>query len=112
MVVGLPVAITAASHAAVRAVGKFATVVAVAHRRSDVVAVTVVVTVVLVMVVVVVVDGITAMVMVPRVVVSPIVIGIVPAPAVVEPVVIPIGRVVVWTVIVIRPPPIISHVNT
>ncbi len=112
MVVGLPVAITAASHAAVRAVGKFATVVAVANRRPDIIAVTVVVTVVLVMVVVVVVNGITAMVMMPRIVVSPIVIRIVPAPAVVETVVIPIGRIVVGTVIVIRPPPIISHVNT
>ena len=111
MVVSLPVAITA-SHRAVRPAREFAPIIAVAHRRSDVVAVTVVEAVVLVMMVVVVVNGVIAMVMVPRIVISPIVIRIVPAPAVMETVVIPIGRVVIGAIVIVRPPPIVTHINT
>ena len=113
MVVGLSVAVTASCHSATVSIGKLAPVIAVPYRRSDVVAVSVVVAVVVVVVVVVVVDGFkTGMVMVPRIVVCPMVVRTVPAPAIVETIVIPIGRVVVWTVVVARPPPIVTHVNT
>lgn len=91
MVVGLPVAITVSGHSAMRPSREFTPVIAIAHRRPDVVTVSVVVAVVLVMVVVVVVDGVIAMVMVPRIAVCPVIVRTVPSPAVVESIVIPVG---------------------
>ena len=114
MVVGLAVAITATSHTVMMPVfGELATVVTVAHRRSYVVAMTVVIAVILVMVVVIVVNRITAMMMIPWINVSQVVvIRVVPTPAVMETIVIPIRRIVVRTIIIARPPPVVSHVNT
>ena len=113
MVVGLPVAITVSGYSAVGSPREFTPVIAVAHRRPDVVTVSVIVAVVLVMVVVVVVDGHWSVRSVrPRTVRVPCVVRIIPAPPVVESVVIPIGRIVVGTIIVARPPPVITHVNT
>ena len=110
MVVSLPVAVTASCHAMMSA-GEIASVIAVAYRRSDVVTVTIVVAGVLVMMVVVIVDGHRAVMMIPRIIVRHVVVRILPAPTVVETVIIPIGGIVVGTVIVARPPPIIAHVN-
>lgn len=96
MVVGFAVAVTACHTVSSVSLRTFAaTAAAIAHRGSDVVAVTVIVGVVLVMMVVVVVDGVvTIMVvmvmMVEGVVIRPAVIRI-PAPTVVETVVIPTG---------------------
>lgn len=114
MVVSLTIAITTTSHTVMMPVfGEFATTVTIAHRRPYVVAMTIVITVVLVVVVMIVVYRIiAAVVMVPRVVVSPIVIRVVPAPTIMESIVIPIRRIVVRTIIIARPPPVVSHVNT
>ena len=90
MVVGLSITITS-GHAAMRPVRKFAPVITVAHRRSNVVAMPIIVTMVLVVMVVIVVNGvITVVMMMPRITIRHMVIRIVPAPSVVETVVIPI----------------------
>jgi hypothetical protein len=97
MVVGFAVAVTACHTVSSVSLRTFAaTAAAIAHRGSDVVAVTVIVGVVLVMMVVVVVDGVVTVVvvmvmMVEGVVIRPAVIRIIPAPTVVETVVIPTG---------------------
>ena len=114
MVVGFTVAVSSTGNPAMVVVfRKFSASTAVAHRWSDVVAVTIIVAVVLVVVVVVVVNWIAAvmMIMIPRVNVGQMMVGVVPAPSIVETIIIPIGRIVVGTVIIARPPPIVTHVN-
>ena len=112
MVVGLAIAVTAASHRTMMPARKFAPIVTVAHRRSDVIAVSVVITVILVVVVVVVVDGIiTIVVMMPRLVVCPVMVRTIPTPTIVETIVVPVGRVVIRTIVIVRPPPVVAHVN-
>jgi hypothetical protein len=86
----------------------------VAHGRSDVVAVTIVVAVVRVVMVVVVIDGsgtvrMRSVRMIPRIVVG--VIRSVPAPAVVEAAIVPAGTIVIGTIIVVRPPPVVTQVD-
>ena len=92
MVVCFAVAVSSTGHSAMMTIfRKFSASVAVTHRRSDVVAVSVVITVVLVMVVVVVVNRIVTMmmIMIPWVNECQVVVRAVPTPAVVEAVVIP-----------------------
>ena len=114
MVVGLAVTV-AACQRSVGVVGVFIRTlasVAVAHRGTDVIAVAVVVGVVRVVVVVVVVDGLGAVMMVRMIPgTAARVMRTVPAPAVAETVVIPVGRIVVGTVVVARPPPVVTQVN-
>lgn len=88
---------------------------AVTHRGTDIVAVSVVVGVVVVVVVVIVVDGlwtvrtVRTMRMIPRIVVS--VMWSVPAPTVVETIVVPVRIVPVRTIVVSRPPPVVTQVD-
>lgn len=112
MIVSLAIAIAGAAGKATRPFATTSAATAVAHRRTDVVTMPVVVGVVRVMVVVVVVDGLAAR-MVVRVIPGIIadVVRTVPAPTVVETVVIPVGRIVVGTVIVVRPPPVVAQIN-
>ena len=113
MVVGFAVAIPTTSHAVVMTVfGEFAPAIAVSHGGSDVVSVTVIIAVVLVMVIVIVVYGVIAVVvMMPRIVVCPVVIWVVPSPTIVEPIIIPIRGIIVGTIVMVWPPPVITHVN-
>ena len=75
---------------------------------------TIVVAVVRVVVVVIPVDGHRTMRMMPWTVRLPSIGGIraVPSPTVVEAAAIPEGIVVVGTIVVVWPPPIVAHVNT
>lgn len=117
MVVGLAIAVTA-GHGIVRIVhvGTIAVTmsvsVTVTHGRSDSVTVSVVVAMVRIVVVVVIVDRhravrARAVRMIPRIV---SVVGWAPAPTVVESAAIPIRIIVVRTIIV-RPPPVVTHVD-
>lgn len=92
-------------------------VATVAHRGSDVVAVTIEVAIVVVVVVVIPVDGSgtvrtmgTVRAWIVRI---PGVVGIrtIPTPTVVETAVVPEGIVVVGTIVVARPPPVVTHVD-
>lgn len=92
MVVGLPITITATSHTAMMsAIRKFAPVVAIAYRRSYIVAVTIVVAMVRVVMVMIIVDRFkTVVVMVEEGIIVQPTILVMPSPTVVETVIIPI----------------------
>jgi hypothetical protein len=96
-------------------IGTFAAIfmsVAITNGRSDVVAVSIVIAMVLVAVVVIPVDGHrTVMVMSRTVRIPSVVVRTIPSPTIVETAVVPVGVIIVRTVVVVRPPPIIAHVN-
>jgi len=110
VVVGLAVAVT--DTAVASAAGQLAAVT-VAHRGPDVVPVSIVEAVVRVVMVVVVADGFVAgMIMrMPGTVVTMVGVRSVPAPTVAETAVIPVGSIVVGTVVIVRPPPVVTQVN-
>lgn len=91
--------------------------IAISNGRSDGVAVPIVIAVVRVMVVVIPVDGHRAVRTIRAVrawiVRTPSVIGVrsIPTPTVVETAVVKEGIVIVRTVVVVRPPPVVTHVN-
>lgn len=90
VVVGFSIALAETGVAS--AVGQLASVT-VAHRRADVVAVTIIVGVVRVTVVVVVVDGLVAVMVrvIPRITACAGIVRAVPTPAIAETVIIPVG---------------------
>lgn len=117
MVVGLAVSVTTchsvSSIVSIGALAATAAATAVAHGGSEIVAVTIIVGMILVVVVMIPVDGHRAVraVRARAVRIPSIVVGIVPAPSVVETVAVPVGGIVVGTVVIARPPPVITHVN-
>ena len=88
---------------------------AVTQRGTYVVAMPVIKRVVVVIVVVIVVCGHPVVVMPPSVAVIPIVVMvrmmISPTPTVCETVVVPAVTIIIWTVCIARPPPVITHIN-
>lgn len=84
----------------------------IAHGWSDVVAVTVIVGVVGVQMVVPVVGGPVMVRTMPRMIaVIPVSVRMIPSPSVVEPIVIPSVIIIVRTIVVAWPPPVVTHVN-
>lgn len=72
---------------------------------------TIVEAVVRVVVVVIPVDRHRVMMVRPRIVRIPSVVRSVPAPTVVEAAAVPAGTIVIGTIVVVRPPPVVAHVN-
>ena len=84
----------------------------VAQRGSDAVAMAIVEGMIAIEVVMIVVDSPIVVMPSPSIMMVPVRVIVIPSPAVMESVIIPSIVIVVWTVVIARPPPVIAHIDT